>query len=402
MPPKKEICRNFQRGSCQYGARCKFLHANSQQHHNPQSSNAFGFGSQSKPSSINQQFKPFENKWTRFSPISTPPSKQSDHPPNHKCTDPNSCKRLIAEDFEQEKPLWKLTCYAHSTNGPCDIGGDVSYEELRAAAYDDAKLGISLQSIVERERNLLNSKLIEFENLLRKPYVAPQQSAQGHSSFLGVTPIGILPTAQTNAPPAVSSFSQLGVSISNRPSAPSVDAFRQSNLFSNASETSNDFGFRPSVPSNNAFLQPNGISNSGQTPSTFVTSSFNPPFKPSVPSNNFLGQPNGIPNSGHTPSAFATNNFNHSSAGFNASSFSSNPSPLAMSTHITNFSVAQPLITANTSNSSPYAVGIATTQIQSVNDMKERTTVSVDPSIWLKESWIAGEIPEEAPPSEYI
>lgn len=31
-----------------------------------------------------------------------------------------------------------------------DIIGDISYEELRAAAYDDAKCGLSLQSIVRK------------------------------------------------------------------------------------------------------------------------------------------------------------------------------------------------------------------------------------------------------------
>lgn len=30
-----------------------------------------------------------------------------------RCTDPDICKRQIAEDFEQEKPLWTLTCYGH-------------------------------------------------------------------------------------------------------------------------------------------------------------------------------------------------------------------------------------------------------------------------------------------------
>lgn len=31
---------------------------------------------------------------------------------------------------------------------PCDIVGDISYEELRTAAYDDAKRGLSVQAIV--------------------------------------------------------------------------------------------------------------------------------------------------------------------------------------------------------------------------------------------------------------
>lgn len=42
-------------------------------------------------------------------------------------------------------------------SGPCDIIGDVSYEELRAAAYEDAKRGLSLQSIVRKYGWLLES-----------------------------------------------------------------------------------------------------------------------------------------------------------------------------------------------------------------------------------------------------
>jgi hypothetical protein len=29
------------------------------------------------------------------------------------CTDPQSCRQQIVEDFKNETPLWKLTCYAH-------------------------------------------------------------------------------------------------------------------------------------------------------------------------------------------------------------------------------------------------------------------------------------------------
>ena len=31
-----------------------------------------------------------------------------------RCTDGESCKRQIAEDFQNERPLWKLTCYGHN------------------------------------------------------------------------------------------------------------------------------------------------------------------------------------------------------------------------------------------------------------------------------------------------
>ncbi|KAK3221876.1 hypothetical protein Dsin_008901 [Dipteronia sinensis] len=226
MQFKKELCRNFQRGSCQYGESCKFIHAKSNAFE--QNPNPFGFG---VPTNKQYQFKPFENKWSRFSPIPTsdaPSSRKPENqsqPTNHNCTDPDSCKRLIVEDFEHERPLWKLTCYTHWKNAPCDIIGDVSYEELRAAAYDDAKLGLSLQSIVERERNLLNSKLVEFDNLLRNPYTGTYESVGASQSpfpaaspnvFPPVaTPNAFSPTPQNSAPPSVSSFSHLGSSMNS-------------------------------------------------------------------------------------------------------------------------------------------------------------------------------------------
>ena len=42
-------------------------------------------------------------------------------------------------------------------SAPCDIVGDISYEELRLAAYDDARRGLSLQSIVRSDSLFLFS-----------------------------------------------------------------------------------------------------------------------------------------------------------------------------------------------------------------------------------------------------
>ncbi|CAN1340556.1 Zinc finger CCCH domain-containing protein 16 [Linum perenne] len=226
-----ELCRNFQRGSCRYGERCKFLHS-VQQQTKPTSPFGFGSGQQQQQQSSNpygfgakqQQNKPFGNTWNRFNPSDNEaghaPSSTKQKPDsktqaaNHTCTDPETCKRLIAEDFEQERPIWKLTCYGHARNGPCDIVGDISYEELRAVAYDDAKRGINVQSIVERERNLSNSKLVEFQNLLQTPYVARLGSAVGMQNlFPRATTNGMSPTGLSSAPPQVSSFSQLGASL---------------------------------------------------------------------------------------------------------------------------------------------------------------------------------------------
>ncbi|CAK9167818.1 unnamed protein product [Ilex paraguariensis] len=238
----------------------------------------FGFGvqnnSQSRGSgdfgSKQNQFKPFENKWTRFSPINNGSSSALRQPdnqpsaPNHNCVDPESCKSQIKEDFEHERPLWKLTCYGHRKNGPCDIVGDISYEELRATAYDDAKRGLSLDLIVQRERSLLNSKLLEFERLLRNPYTVPSNSTLARQSFPGANPNSSQQAAQTNGPPSVSSFSQLGASLNTgfavRPAALPNNAFGQPN---------NVFG-QP----NNAFGHPKPSQNFGQPSNVFGTSNF--------------------------------------------------------------------------------------------------------------------------------
>lgn len=69
----------------------------------------------------------------------------------------------MIKDFGNESPLWKLTCYGHVNYGPCDIVGDTSYEELRALAYEDAKSGLCLEAIVERERWSLMIMLCKFD-----------------------------------------------------------------------------------------------------------------------------------------------------------------------------------------------------------------------------------------------
>ncbi|XP_030535546.1 zinc finger CCCH domain-containing protein 16 isoform X1 [Rhodamnia argentea] len=264
MPLKKELCRNFLRGSCQYGERCKFLHETQQQFrpsgsNQQQKPNPFGFGVQSSSqpraaadfASKHNQFKPFENKWTRFSPISNAsvtPSHHSDNHSqsgNHKCTDPESCKRVIVEDFEHERPSWKLTCYGHCKYAPCDISGDISYEELRAAAYDDAKRGLSLQSIVERERNALNIKLSEFENLLRSPYVASPSSTASQSARLGFGANTFSLSAQNTGQSVALNFGVLHASSSAGGSSPYVPSNTASGSLSSSStlqQTASAFG----------------------------------------------------------------------------------------------------------------------------------------------------------------
>ncbi|XP_078437599.1 zinc finger C-x8-C-x5-C-x3-H type family protein isoform X2 [Wolffia australiana] len=257
---RKELCRNFQRGSCQYGDRCKFIHATQQQpktsafgfgvqstspffsasqQNQNEKPNPFGFGLQTSSHPSSQQAQPFINKWTRSSTVSAsnkPFSKQGDAQAQgaHRCTDPESCRRQIREDFDHERPLWKLTCYGHNRGMRCDIMGDVSYEELRAAAYEDARKGLSLQTIVERERNMINAKLVEFDHLQQKPKTILQSPVSAGSSFLSAvndSTSSVFP--QRDVAPVTFGFSRPGPSANFGPMARTPSP--ENNFFSQAS-----------------------------------------------------------------------------------------------------------------------------------------------------------------------
>ncbi|XP_024034379.1 zinc finger CCCH domain-containing protein 16 isoform X3 [Citrus clementina] len=357
---KKDLCRNFQRGSCQYGERCKFLHVTQQQ------PNPFGFGVQNNPQSKGtnnynfgnkqNQSKPFENKWTRFSPITgggVPASRQPDNQPqsaNHKCSDPDSCKRIIAEDFELERPLWKLTCYGHWKN-----------IEAKEAEWDFPRK-------VERERNLLNSNLMKFDNLLRNPYTGPCNSAlSGQSPFAAASPNAFSPTPQDSTAPSLSSFNQVG-SLVNM-----------------------GFGTRPSTPSNNAFGQPSSFPNSSQTSSAFGTNNF-----PSASGGLFDNQ---FPPAQAIRSPFTsgmTSLSNNGVVGFGSNKIST---PI-FATHNPLFG-NQSSIPSGGPVSTSTAAEQATTNIQMVKNLQNGAVLG-DTSVWLKVKWIPGEIPEEAPPDAFV
>ncbi|KAL1814097.1 hypothetical protein ACET3Z_024162 [Daucus carota] len=392
MPPRKEACRNFQRGSCQYGDRCKFLHTTQQQ---PKPNNAFGFGSQNasqfprnnaQPQQPNPfgfgvqnssqargandfgskqtQFKPFENKWSRSSSTtaaaSNAPQKSANQPPapEHKCTDPESCKRQMKEDFEKEKPLWNLTCYGHVKNGPCDILGDISYEELRALAYEDAKSGLSVQSIVDKERNLLKAKLLEFDGLLRNSNTFPPRSTlDTNNQFPGPSPNVFPPAAQNSNPPAFSSFSQLRMT----PSAP-VNAMAQTNPFQLNAPPS-------SVPGTaNITSESKGVFGS-QFPTQPLGGSF-PTVAANISTTGTVPERNTFPTSGIMPP-------------------------------FTNLANSQSSIFSNGMNAASFAM-TGSNASESLMVEMPKGNGGGDNSIWLKEEWFPGEIPEEAPPSEFI
>ncbi|KAI5387857.1 hypothetical protein KIW84_073810 [Lathyrus oleraceus] len=470
----KELCRNFQRGSCTYGERCRFLHQqpNQQQrksnafggqtNKNPfgfgsasasapnqqPKNNPFGFGSQntsqsngaprsdSKPNQFQVEDNhcrrasdmvvevsddqrervtlrtvsgwldmdcgqlldwaglieplPFENKWNRTS--SKPqsgtqrPSDNNSQTVNHNCTDPEICKRLIAEDFEQEKPLWILTCYGHCKGAPCDIIGDISYEELRASAYEDAKNGMSLPLIVEKERNILKSKLVEFDKLLSEPYKMPLNSSLDIQKYQsnGANANAFSPATQNNGPLSVSSFSQLGASLNTgfeRPSAPQVTTPAQPNSFGSggnffSSNTGNLFG--------------SGISGAQNNTGNSFTSNTGNLFGSGV---------SGAQN--NTGNSFTSNTgslFGSGVSGAQNNNPFSTPAELTMFPGSTS-QFQQPSIAFN-NTSSATMLQTASSDVQLNTPQVEN--VSVDDSIWLKEKWNPGEIPEEAPPDRFI
>ncbi|KAI5387858.1 zinc finger CCCH domain-containing protein 16 [Lathyrus oleraceus] len=420
----KELCRNFQRGSCTYGERCRFLHQqpNQQQrksnafggqtNKNPfgfgsasasapnqqPKNNPFGFGSQNtsqsngapRSDSKPNQFQPFENKWNRTS--SKPqsgtqrPSDNNSQTVNHNCTDPEICKRLIAEDFEQEKPLWILTCYGHCKGAPCDIIGDISYEELRASAYEDAKNGMSLPLIVEKERNILKSKLVEFDKLLSEPYKMPLNSSLDIQKYQsnGANANAFSPATQNNGPLSVSSFSQLGASLNTgfeRPSAPQVTTPAQPNSFGSggnffSSNTGNLFG--------------SGISGAQNNTGNSFTSNTGNLFGSGV---------SGAQN--NTGNSFTSNTgslFGSGVSGAQNNNPFSTPAELTMFPGSTS-QFQQPSIAFN-NTSSATMLQTASSDVQLNTPQVEN--VSVDDSIWLKEKWNPGEIPEEAPPDRFI
>ncbi|KAL0701802.1 hypothetical protein Bca4012_057924 [Brassica carinata] len=411
---RKELCRNFQQGSCRYGERCRYLHPQQTKPNNPfgfgtpsrdqqqnKSSNPFGFGVQGGSNSNRpNQSQPFQNTWQRNP--STPgggggggqQSGRQTQQAEHKCTDPAACQRLMQEDFKNERPMWKLTCYAHCKHLPCDISGDISYEELRAMAYDESKRGIPLQSIVERERNLQNAKVAEFENFLRSPYRGAVTSNQTAPPAPSIFP----PATQVNSSPGFSAFSQ-------QPAFPNTNA---------------GGGVSSSGP-------PNPFGRFNQQPNAF---SLNTP-QPAAPSgpSGFLSQPSSFGPGPVAPSGFQSQpsvSFKPSSfgpgpglatgpSGFQSQPASFGPGPgLATPPQNSNiFPSVTPTPASNTNQNNQNAFNFSspvasfTSPVVDIANTPSGTELQaggapVDTSIWLKEKWNPGEIPEQAPPDAFV
>ncbi|KAJ0090325.1 hypothetical protein Patl1_14871 [Pistacia atlantica] len=156
-------------------------------------------------------------------------------------------------------------------------------------------------------------------------------------------------TPQNNAPPSVSSFSQLGSSV-NMGFGTRQESLLESDFVLIFMETIVSVGL-PSTPSNNAFGQPTNNSYSSQT-----------------------------------SSIFGTNNLPSASAGPFGSQLSAQSVRSSFTSNMTGFG-----------NSGAEQ---ATVNIQLMKNLQSES-VTGDSSVWLKEKWIPGEIPEEAPPDAF-
>ncbi|CAM0909751.1 unnamed protein product [Alopecurus aequalis] len=396
MNRRQEPCRNFQRG--RYGAQCRYLHSTSNQHHQQQQQgrpNQFGFGAatrqlQQQPfGAQSQQFqqqqpnrfgfgvqggasqqqnalgpaKPFQNKWVRDASTSAPTRQAEAQPapqPAHtSCTDPESCRQQIADDFKNETPLWKLTCYAHLRSGPCDITGDVSYEELRAKAYEQGKQGHPLQSIVEGERNLQNAKLAEFNNLLNSTRASQTPGFPTVGSFPEVKNNSAFGGSQTNGPPVFTSFNQIGATTT----------------FGSGARTTT-----PGVPTNTIFGQ-SAQPTFGQSAQPTFGQSTRPTFGQSTPSTPSFG----APTFGSAGMKFGVQDASGSQTSrqtFGSMSSNSNFPKSTSSTHHSDIDrQSQELLNGITARPSP-------TDQAPVEDNKNENQ---DDSIWLKEKWAIGQ-----------
>lgn len=295
------------------------------------------------------------------------PSGNQPQAADHKCTDPESCKRIIAEDLENEKPLWKLTCYAHNRYGPCDIIGDISCEELRALAYDEAKSGKSLQFIVERERNLLSSKLAEFQKLLQKPYTVSSVATPGIQNLFGGSNSN---TAVTNNGvfSSTSNFSQLNASLNTRSAAAPSYSFGQSSSFQNNNNQSS------------GMLQMNNSSVNG----------------PGTMSSQAPQQ------SARNPFSFGSASANQNSVGAQSNLFSSLANSSAHTGNV--FDKAFNLVKNGTVSDSSVVAQANSISAPLISTMLKKENPNVDDGIWTKPQWKwnAGEIPEDPPPDIYI
>ncbi len=66
-----------------------------------------------------------------------------------------------------ERPKWQLTCYGHEREGPNDLSGDISAEELRWANMLSAERGASMAQLTNELKAAEKAKVEQFQALQR-------------------------------------------------------------------------------------------------------------------------------------------------------------------------------------------------------------------------------------------
>lgn len=399
----RQICRDFQRGNCRFGTRCKFVHQTGGSQQNafnpgPKQTQQQGFGT--------NRFGAFNNAPNN----QRAPQQQMALPKDHKCGNPKVCQDQINEDATTEQPTyWRLTSYAHWKFLPNDITGDISPEELRALAYDSAKQGLSIQQIVQKEQSLVAAKVAEFEALRRNPYRGPATQALGGfqqgltqpSPFISSGGAGTFsgfgtPQNQTAAP--AGGFGQPQTMFGVPMTAPPQAGGGFSNAFN---KTSTNPKLSPSPFQSSGFGQNSQFGQTGfgsQAPKNI--------FGAQAQNNNIFGvqaqaqaQAQSSPGIGNSVfgGGFGAQTAVQPASTWNPVGFGSSPF-----TTTAGFASATPFATpAATPQSSVPAVTTPTTPntlpLGSLPPQSVQTTVSTD-GVWQKETWNLGEIPEEEPP----
>ena len=95
----------------------------------------------------------------------TQPSSTNQKSGGPKEPEPSNPRETIHQDFQNEQPLWRLSCYGHRREGPCDLTGDVSFEEARYKFYSDRAHGVPDYKLVEEFNSAVAAKERELRAL---------------------------------------------------------------------------------------------------------------------------------------------------------------------------------------------------------------------------------------------
>ncbi|KAJ7534111.1 hypothetical protein O6H91_13G080300 [Diphasiastrum complanatum] len=381
---KQEVCRDFQRGSCRFGARCKFIHQAPQSN---QRNSRFGSGAQTQGAG---------NFFAVLSENNTAAGQQQAHPPanDHKCSDTRLCKERIKEDFANEYPsFWRLTSYAHWKYLPNDICGDVSFEELRSVAYESAKHGSSITDVVQKEQAMFTAKSSEFEALLRNQYTGP---ATQSSSML--PQVAFDATSFSNSP-QFAARTLFGKAVSNGSITAPQPSSQTSNLFGSptmgghlqsSGGFAGGFGKGPNAAFGGVLPFPQQSNSASYSPSSSPVQSSQSPLETH---NMFGAGTNVVPTFGGFGSSITDNmtltsldskmqpSFGSHAVG---STFALPPQPFKEEMMSTNNT--QSVEAKNTIINETFPSEVVKGQAPAISD------------IWLADKWSLGQIPEEEPP----